>query len=33
MLAGVPDGAVLPSLEEVLVSERRSDELFATVAT
>jgi len=32
MLAGVPDGAVLPSLEEVLVSERRSDELFATVA-
>jgi FixJ family two-component response regulator len=33
VLAGVPDGAVLPSLEEVLVSERRSDELFATVAT
>jgi serine phosphatase RsbU (regulator of sigma subunit) len=33
VLAGVADGAVLPSLEEVLVSERRSDELFATVAT
>jgi serine phosphatase RsbU (regulator of sigma subunit) len=32
VLADVPDGAVLPSLEEVLVSERRSDELFATVA-
>ncbi|GIJ70038.1 hypothetical protein Voc01_049550 [Virgisporangium ochraceum] len=33
VLAGVPEPAVLPSLEEVLVSERRSDELFATVAT
>jgi len=33
VLAGVPDEAVLPSLEQVLVSERRSDELFATVAT
>ena len=33
ILAGVPDSAVLPSLEEVLVVERRSDELFATVAT
>jgi serine phosphatase RsbU (regulator of sigma subunit) len=33
VLAGVPDDAVLPSLEQVLVSERRSDELFATVAT
>jgi serine phosphatase RsbU (regulator of sigma subunit) len=33
VLAGVPDSAVLPSLEEVLVVERRSDELFATVAT
>jgi serine phosphatase RsbU (regulator of sigma subunit) len=33
VLAGVPESAVLPSLEQVLVSERRSDELFATVAT
>jgi serine phosphatase RsbU (regulator of sigma subunit) len=33
VLAGVPESAVLPSLEEVLVSERSSDELFATVAT
>jgi serine phosphatase RsbU (regulator of sigma subunit) len=33
ILAGVPDSAVLPSLDEVLMSERRSDELFATVAT
>jgi serine phosphatase RsbU (regulator of sigma subunit) len=32
VLAGVPDHAVLQSLEQVLVSERRSDELFATVA-
>jgi serine phosphatase RsbU (regulator of sigma subunit) len=32
VLAGVPDDAVLPALEQVLVSERRSDELFATVA-
>jgi serine phosphatase RsbU (regulator of sigma subunit) len=33
VLAGVPDAAVLPSLEQVLVSERRTEELFATVAT
>jgi serine phosphatase RsbU (regulator of sigma subunit) len=32
VLAGVPDDAVLPALEQVLVSERRNDELFATVA-
>jgi serine phosphatase RsbU (regulator of sigma subunit) len=32
VLARVPDGTVLPALEQVLVSERRSDELFATVA-
>jgi serine phosphatase RsbU (regulator of sigma subunit) len=32
VLAGVPDEHVLPSLEKVLVSERRSEELFATVA-
>jgi serine phosphatase RsbU (regulator of sigma subunit) len=32
VLAGVPDDAVLPSLEQVLGSERRSEELFATVA-
>lgn len=32
VLARVPDDAVLPALEQVLVSERRSDELFATVA-
>jgi serine phosphatase RsbU (regulator of sigma subunit) len=32
VLAHVPDDAVLPALEQVLVSERRSDELFATVA-
>jgi len=32
VLAGVSDDAVLPALEQVLVSERRSDELFATVA-
>jgi serine phosphatase RsbU (regulator of sigma subunit) len=32
VLAGVPDDAVFPALEQVLVSERRSDELFATVA-
>ncbi|GAA2597464.1 SpoIIE family protein phosphatase [Dactylosporangium fulvum] len=32
VLAGVPEDHVLPSLEQVLVSERRSDELFATVA-
>src|SRR5262249_36529051 len=33
VLAGVPEHQVLDSLEQVLVSERRSDELFATVAT
>jgi serine phosphatase RsbU (regulator of sigma subunit) len=32
VIAGVPDDAILESLEQVLVSERRSDELFATVA-
>jgi serine phosphatase RsbU (regulator of sigma subunit) len=32
ILARVPDDEVLPALEQVLVSERRSDELFATVA-
>ncbi|WP_205863682.1 PP2C family protein-serine/threonine phosphatase [Planosporangium mesophilum] len=32
VLAQVPDDAVLPALEQVLVSERRSEELFATVA-
>jgi serine phosphatase RsbU (regulator of sigma subunit) len=32
VLARVPDDDVLPALEQVLVSERRSDELFATVA-
>jgi serine phosphatase RsbU (regulator of sigma subunit) len=32
VLANVPDDAVLQSLEQVLVSERRSEELFATVA-
>jgi serine phosphatase RsbU (regulator of sigma subunit) len=32
ILADVPGDAVLPALEQVLVSERRSDELFATVA-
>jgi serine phosphatase RsbU (regulator of sigma subunit) len=33
MLAGVPDDAVLPALEQVLMSERRSREIFATVAS
>jgi serine phosphatase RsbU (regulator of sigma subunit) len=33
VLAGVPDAAVLSSLEEVLISERRNEEQFATVAT
>jgi serine phosphatase RsbU (regulator of sigma subunit) len=33
VLAGVPDEHVLPSLEQVLVAERRSDEVFVTVAT
>jgi serine phosphatase RsbU (regulator of sigma subunit) len=32
VLASVPDDAVLPALEQVLVSERRSEEVFATVA-
>src|SRR6266545_1384969 len=32
VLAGVPDDAMLHSLEQVLVSERRDDEVFATVA-
>jgi serine phosphatase RsbU (regulator of sigma subunit) len=32
VLAGVPETTILQSLEQVLVSERRSDELFATVA-
>jgi serine phosphatase RsbU (regulator of sigma subunit) len=33
VLAGVGEDAVLPALEQVLVSERRSDEIFATVVT
>jgi serine phosphatase RsbU (regulator of sigma subunit) len=33
VLAGVPDEAVLPALEQVLISERRLQEIFATVAT
>lgn len=33
MLAGVPDEAVLSAVEQVLMSERRADEIFATVAT
>ncbi len=32
-LAGVPEEERLPALERVLVAERRSDEVFATVAT
>ncbi|GAA4687432.1 PP2C family protein-serine/threonine phosphatase [Phytohabitans rumicis] len=32
ILAGVPDEAVLPALEQVLMSERRAREIFATVA-
>ncbi|WP_432843664.1 PP2C family protein-serine/threonine phosphatase [Dactylosporangium sp. CA-092794] len=32
VLAGVPEEQILDSLEQVLVSERRTDELFATVA-
>jgi serine phosphatase RsbU (regulator of sigma subunit) len=32
VLAGVRDDAILPAMEQVLVSERRSDEVFATVA-
>lgn len=33
ILAGVPDDAVLPALEQVLMSERDRPEVFATVAT
>jgi serine phosphatase RsbU (regulator of sigma subunit) len=33
VLAGVPDDAVLTALEQVLVSERHADDVFATVAT
>ena len=33
VLAGVPDDQVLSSLEQVLMSERRAREVFATVAT
>jgi serine phosphatase RsbU (regulator of sigma subunit) len=33
VLAGVPDDAVLPALEQVLISERRLKETFTTVAT
>jgi serine phosphatase RsbU (regulator of sigma subunit) len=33
VLANVPDDTVLASLEQVLVAERRSEELFATVVT
>jgi serine phosphatase RsbU (regulator of sigma subunit) len=33
VLAGVPDEQVLSSLEQVLMSERRAREVFATVAT
>ncbi|WP_116075774.1 PP2C family protein-serine/threonine phosphatase [Asanoa ferruginea] len=33
VLAGVPDDAVLPALEQVLISERRLRETFTTVAT
>ncbi|WP_344171007.1 fused response regulator/phosphatase [Pilimelia columellifera] len=33
ILGGVPDEAVLPALEQVLMSERRAPEIFATVAT
>ncbi len=32
VLAGVPESAVFPAVEQVLVSERRSDEIFATLA-
>lgn len=32
-LAGVPEDDLLPALERVLMAERRSDEIFATVAT
>jgi serine phosphatase RsbU (regulator of sigma subunit) len=33
VLAAVPDDAVLPAVEQVLMSERRADEIFATAAT
>ncbi|SCL40560.1 Serine phosphatase RsbU, regulator of sigma subunit [Micromonospora pallida] len=33
ILAGVPDDEVLPALEQVLMSERRLQEIFTTVAT
>ena len=33
ILAGVPEDQVLPSLEQVLMSERRAREVFATVAS
>ncbi|HEU5110564.1 MAG TPA: PP2C family protein-serine/threonine phosphatase, partial [Micromonosporaceae bacterium] len=33
VLAGVPDDAVLPAVEQVLMSERKADEIFATAAT
>ena len=33
ILAGVPDDAVLPALEQVLISERRHEDIFATLAT
>ncbi|GIE78985.1 serine/threonine phosphatase [Actinoplanes philippinensis] len=33
VLAGVPEEQVLPSLEQVLMSERRAREVFATVAS
>ncbi|MGN9906057.1 PP2C family protein-serine/threonine phosphatase [Phytohabitans sp. LJ34] len=32
ILAGVPEDAVLPALEQVLMSERKAREIFATVA-
>ncbi len=32
VLANVPDDAILPALEQVLVRERRSEEVFVTVA-
>lgn len=32
MLAGVGEDAVLPAIEQVLISERRGDEIFATLA-
>jgi serine phosphatase RsbU (regulator of sigma subunit) len=32
-LAGVPDDAILPAMEQVLISERNRPEVFATLAT